>query len=217
MGMKRILLAAVAAVAIQASAANAADIIDEAIFDWSGLYAGLNAGYAFGGDDDVGLYPTFGHIGDLSLSGMFGGVGVGYNMQVDQIVFGVEGDIQLSGISDDDDSGRFDISSDVNYFGTLRGRLGFAFDRTLIYATGGLAYGGFDYEVSGAGIDIDESFSRWGYTFGGGVEHAFDDSWSVKAEYLHASFGKESLSDNGQTTQATPDFHLVRVGVNYSF
>jgi outer membrane immunogenic protein len=218
--MRSLFLAAISAVALQATAASAADVIEEAIYDWSGLYAGLNAGYAFGGDDDVGLYPTYGHIGELNLSGLAGGIGVGYNMQLDQIVLGIEGDIQLSGISDDDDAGRFDISSGVNYFGTLRARAGFAFDRTLIFATGGLAFGDFDYEVNGGGapgVDIDENFSRWGYAVGGGVEHAFDESWSLKAEYLYASFGKESLSDNGETTKATPDFHLLRVGVNYRF
>ncbi len=220
MGMKRIFLAALTAVALQASAATAADMSTESAFDWSGFYLGLNAGYGFGGDDEVGLNPVYGEIGDLGLSGMFGGIGAGYNLQIDQIVLGVEGDVQLSGISDDDDNGGFDISSDTNYFGTLRARAGFAFDRTLIYATGGVAFGGFDYEVNGGAapaVDIDESFSRWGYTFGGGVEYAFDDAWSIKGEYLYTSFGSERLEDNGQKTTATPDFHLLRVGVNYSF
>jgi outer membrane immunogenic protein len=205
--MKRILLAALAAVGLQASAATAADMMVEPAFDWSGFYAGLNAGYAFGGSDEVGLNPAYGEIGDLSLGGMFGGIGAGYNMQIDQIVLGVEGDIQLSGISDDDNGGGFDISGDANYFGTIRGRAGFAF-------------GGFDYKIDGGAappVDIDESFSSWGYTFGGGLEYALDDAWSLKGEYLYTNFGSERLSDNGQRTTATPDFHLVRVGVNFRF
>jgi outer membrane immunogenic protein len=217
--MKKILIAACAFTALSVGSANAADIIEEAVYDWSGLYAGLNAGFAFGGDDQVGLYPAIGDIGDLSLSGMFGGLGVGYNHQVDQIVLGIEADIQLSGISDDDENGDFEMSNDVNYFGTLRARAGMAFDRTLLYGTGGLAFASFDYKVQNAviGLDIDEDYSKLGFVVGGGIEHAIDDDWSVKAEYLYANFGKEGLDDLGQTTKATPDFHSVRVGVNFKF
>lgn len=217
MGMKRILIAAVAVFALQASTAHAADVIEEAMFDWTGLYAGLNAGYAFGGDDKVGYNPG-GNVGDLEINGFFGGGQIGYNFQHEAFVFGVEGDIQLSGISDDDRQGGFDSSNDNDYFGTLRGRAGFAADRALFYVTGGLAFGGFDYEVDApAGPDLKDNFNAWGYTVGAGVEYAFDESWSMKLEYLYANFGEHEIDNGGFETHATPDFHSVRVGVNWLF
>lgn len=191
-------------------------MITEAMYDWTGLYGGLNAGYGFGGDDRVGLNPTFGRVGDLEVSGIFGGAQIGYNHQTDRIVLGVEGDIQLSGISDDDRTA-FDMSSDVNFFGTLRVRGGLAFDQTMIYATGGLAFADIDYKVQGAGVNINDNYSKLGYAVGAGIEHAFDEDWSVKLEYLYVGLGRERLSDAGETTYATPSFHAVRVGVNYRF
>ena len=210
--MKRVFLGAVAALALQAASANAADVIDEAIYDWTGLYAGLNAGYAFGGDDEVAVFPGVGNVADLNLHGFFGGLQVGYNHQMDNFVLGLEGDIQASGISDDDGP----ASDDNTYFGTARLRAGWAIDRTLVYATGGLAFGSFDYDVKAPGA-IHDTFSRVGYTLGGGLEYAFDDSWSMKVEYLYANFGKETVRGGGTWTHATPDFHSVRLGVNFKF
>ena len=215
--MKKVLFAALIGLAMQASTANAADIVEEAMYDWTGFYAGLNAGYAFGGDDAVGVLPTYGNVGDLEIEGMFGGIQAGYNFQADSFVMGVEGDIQLSGISDEDDNGRVNSQNDNTYFGTLRLRAGYAWDRTLIYATGGLAYGGFDYSVDTPTANIDDDFARAGYAVGGGVEYAFDNSWTMKLEYLYANFGSEDLEDAGETTVATPDFHSVRLGVNFRF
>ena len=173
--MKKVLFAALLGLAVQASTANAADIVEEAMYDWTGFYAGLNAGYAFGGQDDVAVAPTYGNVGDLELNGMFGGIQAGYNYQADSFVMGVEGDIQLSGISDEDENGAFDSQNDNTYFGTLRLRAGYAWDRTLIYATGGLAFGGFDYSVDTPTSNINEDYSAMGYALGGGVEYAFDE------------------------------------------
>ncbi len=215
--MKRVLFAALLGLSVQVSSANAADIIEEAMYDWTGFYAGLNAGYGFAGDDAVGARPGYGNVGDLSIEGMFGGIQAGYNFQANNFVMGVEGDIQLSGISDEDENGRFDSQNDNTYFGTLRLRAGYAWDRTLIYATGGLAYGGFDYSVDTPTGDINEDFTRAGYAVGGGVEYAFDDAWTMKLEYLYANFGSEELTNDGISTTATPDFHSVRLGVNFRF
>lgn len=213
--MKKIIFAT-AFVALASVSAQAADVVTDAMHDWSGLYAGLNAGYGFGGDDDVGLIPG-GNVGRLEVSGIFGGGQIGYNYQMDQIVFGAEADFQLSGVDDSDAGGGFTMSSDVNYFGTLRGRAGFAIDNALIYATGGLAFAGVDYKVQGGGVNINDSYSKLGYAVGGGVEYAFDDNWSGKIEYLYVGLGHEDLSDVGETTRATPSFHSVRVGINYKF
>lgn len=228
--------------------AKAADIVEApAVFDWTGFYIGGNIGYAFGGDDRVGINetpPAFdgGQVGDLSLNGIFGGPEVGYNFQAGSVVFGVEGDFEFSDVSDDDkdtntDAGGLALtahsSDDVNWFGTLRGHLGWALNNVLIYGTGGLAVGSVDYKVRGEFNDgfsfrIDDDFTNWGWTAGGGVEWAFNDNWSAKVEYKYVNLGKESLKarafdDAGEPTEfiekteATPDFHSILFGVNYRF
>src|SRR5262249_31704650 len=126
-----------------------------------------NIGFAFGGDDEVDIKegPTdeFGkrEAGDLVLSGPFGGPQVGFNFQTGDVVFGLEGDFEFSGIHDDDfgsaeaqnDPGEHvldaDSSNNVDWFSTVRGRLGWAYDNVLLYATGGVAIGHFDYRVDG--------------------------------------------------------------------
>ena len=214
--MKNILLASCAMVVAGMGSAYAADVSAPMSHDWSGLYAGVVAGYAFGGDDIVGVNPGIGDVGDLSLNGIFGGVDLGYNHQMDNIVLGIEGDISWSDVSDSDTTA-YVSSDDLSYIGTLRGRAGFAADQALLYVTGGVAFTHSDYSVIGAGANIDDSFSRIGYVVGGGIEYAMDDAWSMKAEYLYMNFGKEKLSDGVVATQATPNFHSVRIGLNYAF
>lgn len=218
--MKKTLLAASALLALSVSSANAADPVVEAMYDWTGFYAGLNAGYAMNGDDTVAINPAHGDVGDLSISGFFAGVQAGYNQQFDSFVVGIEGDIQWSNADDSFGDGTTSGSNDMNYFGTLRGRAGFAADRLFIYGTGGLAFGGFDYQVDttvAPAFSVDENLSRVGYTAGAGIEYAFSDDWTMKLEYLYANFGREKLTDGANHTVATPDFHSVRVGFNYLF
>jgi outer membrane immunogenic protein len=235
------------------AAAQAADMVEAPlVYDWTGFYIGANVGYAFGGSDRVGIQEHFhggpsdafqgGEVGDLNLSGVFGGPQIGYNIQAGAVVFGIEGDFEFSGI-DDSDNGKaenpvglvLDASSsdDVDWFATVRGRLGYAFDNLLLYGTGGLAVGHFDYEVNGKFSDefnfkIHDDFTKVGWTAGGGLEWGFDENWSAKVEYKYVNFGKKSLTatlldpagdptDYTETTHATPDFHTIKFGVNYRF
>ena len=132
--MKKLLLSVSVVMGMTAGQALAADIAPPPVFDWTGFYLGLNGGYAFDGyyGDDVGV-RGFGHVGSLNVNGWFGGAQAGYNYQFDLFVLGVEGDIQGGNISDSDSStsGPFKVkmSDDINWFGTLRGRAGYAFDR----------------------------------------------------------------------------------------
>ncbi len=216
--MKKFLLASCATMMVGVGSAFAADVSAPAMHDWTGLYAGVFGGYAFSGDDAVGVTGFGPNLNDLSLNGIYGGVDLGYNHQIDNIVLGIEGDIAFADISDSDSGNGFSSKDDLNYVGTLRGRAGFAIDNALIYATGGVAFTSSDYRVTdGALVDIKDSFSRAGYVLGGGVEYAFDDQWSMKAEYLYMNFGHKWLSDGVAETKATPDFHSVRLGLNYSF
>jgi len=214
-------------------------------FSWTGFYVGANIGYGFGGDDKVGAKVddvfVLRDIDKLNLSGVFGGGQVGYNYQMGSFVFGLEGDIQVSGVKDDFNrtvgvfpgfSADVHADSKVNWFGTLRPRVGYAWDRVLIYATGGLAFGGVDYSVHGAGIGdvgtvrLDNDDTLVGWTAGAGIEYAFTDNWTAKLEYKYVNFGSQDVSGRiiggladgvNVTTKETPDFHSVLVGINYKF
>lgn len=213
-------------------------------FSWTGFYVGANIGYGFGGEDEVGAHaPSVGvsvnNIAKFDDSGVFGGVQAGYNYQIGSFVVGLEADIQGSGISDKFSktitaagipfatSGK----SDITWFGTLRPRVGYAWDRILVYGTGGLAFGGVDYRVSGdAGalgrVDMKSDDTRVGWTAGAGIEYAFLDNWSTKLEYKYVNFGKDKVSGvvvggpgDGTvvTTNETAQFHAVSLGINYKF
>ena len=214
--MKKFVLTALM-LGVSGSAALAADIAPAA-YDWTGLYIGLNGGYAFHGTDRVGVPPDS-HVGDLNINGGYGGAQIGYNKQIDNIVLGLEGDIQGGSISDkfsNATTGYF-AKDNLNWFGTFRGRAGFAADRVLFYGTGGVAFGGGDYKIGSAAGSFSKNYSGVGWVAGAGVEYAVTDSLSIKAEYLYTNFGRFGVGAGALKTQATPDFHTVRIGVNFRF
>jgi outer membrane immunogenic protein len=222
--------------------------------NWSGLYAGVNGGYGWSAKDSKlgavanGLrcpieFPdcpegySFADSGAKSFSaeGAFGGGQIGYNLQRDRFVFGIEADIQGAAINGDAAIGLMggdalaSAKNSLDWFGTLRGRAGIAFDQTLLYFTGGLAFGGVKDTVSvtSAGGDIStasKADTKTGYVLGGGVEHLLNPRWSVKAEYQYIDLGGEKLSataDQGTIYEATATldaehaYHTVRLGLNY--
>ena len=106
-------------------------------WSWRGFYAGVNAGYAWGGDDSVTLSGPGGTAtGTLEPNGWFGGGQIGYNAQFQSLVFGIEADLQGADISD----GNAFASTNVDWFSTVRGRVGYAAGPALLYATGGFAF-----------------------------------------------------------------------------
>ena len=216
-------------------------------FSWTGFYAGVNGGYGFGNDDEGSLFQTgtgsLGTLDGLDPDGFFAGGQIGGNYQIDAFVFGVEADIQKSWM--DDSFGPNAISPpttagvdslggsiDVDWFGTLRARAGWAWDRTLFYGTGGLAFGSVDYAAR-VGFDNERAALRSddvevGWVAGGGIEHAFTDNWTVKLDYQYIDLGEVTASgrrvddagnDLGFTASSDRDanFHTVRAGVNYKF
>lgn len=186
-----------------------------AAFDWTGFYIGANIGYGFGGDDVVGVFSDgsfVGDAGDLEASGILGGLQAGYNYQYGNFVIGLEGDIQLSDIGDDVSGNGVDVESTVSWYGTVRPRIGYAFDRLLVYGTGGVAFGDYEYEG-----DIEGSETFVGWTAGAGLEYAFTDNLTAKFEYQYVNLGDDTFEDAGLSTKATPDFHAVKLGVNYKF
>jgi outer membrane immunogenic protein len=213
------------------------------VFTWTGFYLGVNAGYAFDHQDRFSV-EDLGSIRNNS-DGFTGGGQVGYNYQFGAgsgIVIGVEADAAYMGV---DKTSNFQgpyfgtvtrLHSGLDYLGTVRGRLGYAFGQFLVYGTGGFAYGGDSDRVTlfqdGAALgSINSGRTRTGFTYGGGVEYALPASSflnffhssavTVKVEYLHYDLGSNNASLTVQGLPFTGRFHdegnLVRVGLNYKF
>jgi outer membrane immunogenic protein len=223
-------------------------------FTWTGFYVGVNGGYNWADNKNrviynqgtlpaasagllPGSYPTDG-------DGFTGGAQLGYNYQIGQFVVGVETDINY--VDSDQTSGATlgvaalgltgvsTARSELSYLGTVRGRLGFAYDRALIYVTGGLAYGevknSASFSVAGLGATWggSKSDTQTGWTLGGGVEYAFTNNLTAKAEYLYYDLGNKNYAVVGTNAAAVATGasysirqetkgSIVRVGVNYKF
>jgi outer membrane immunogenic protein len=208
------------------SAAQAADpVIDvPEMHDWSGFYAGLHAGYGWGDrdwDDDDGDFDDDAFRYDLR--GAVAGGQIGFNFQADSFVFGLEADGAWSDMRDNVAEPVFgpfhvDAEAEVDWLATVRGRAGFAWDRFMVYGTGGVAFAHVDTDVTFFAND-SESATHTGWTAGVGVEGMITERISVKAEYLHADFGKEDFNYFGDNIEGEADLDLdiVRVGVNWHF
>ncbi|AXK80070.1 porin family protein [Pseudolabrys taiwanensis] len=231
--MKRGILSACAAAVLAAAAAVpsfAADIprpVYKApvyvapVFTWTGFYLGINGGYAWG-HSDWNNTP----MGNVSLNAkgaMVGGT-LGYNIQTGNFVFGLEGDIDATWISGSSQAGANgtvctgpnNCESKNTWFGTARGRIGFAIDRFLPYITGGGAFGNIKATPNFGG---SVNKTQFGWTAGAGVEWAFSGPWSAKLEYLYADLGKITCGADvcGVDTNVSYKTNLVRAGVNYRF
>ena len=248
------------------------------VFTWTGFYAGFNAGYGFGTQDD--RVPTVIGVGPASLlvppgttavvafsnresnEGFVGGGQIGYNYQFTPgsgVVIGIEADAQYADFGRD--RNRFLSTSPLaaqqvfnpgglsglDFFGTVRGRLGYAFDRTLVYGTGGFAYGSGGGREFGTGVSSDDFQTGW--VAGGGVEYALPtDSFlnffkssavTLKVEGLYVNLDRNSggrgafaVDNQGRTVSVgnpgtvlvsggqqvrDTEFAVVRAGLNYKF
>ena len=140
-------------------------------------------------------------------SGFSGGVQAGYNWQIGPWVFGVEGDIQATGADDTFAPWKFSNP----WFGTVRGRVGYALNNILFYGTGGLAFG----ELRGETFGLSESHTTAGWTAGVGAEFGLAQNWSAKIEYLYVDLADSHFTITGVSNGYR--FGLVRAGVNYHF
>lgn len=254
---KHLLVLNVLGAVVLAGAAQAADLATKPMvtkapvapaFSWTGFYIGANAGYGWGQTNFSNsfdpLFPATLQVQDASFGtdgGLVGGQ-IGYNWQINQVVIGVEADAAWANISG---SGSYfngiapscvqsndPCEATTEAFGTIAARLGWAFDRVLVYAKGGAAWGVTNYTAGNTDL-INPAFSyhasldqtRWGWTVGGGVEWAFVNNWSAKVEYNYIDLGSSEVTFNfvpntfinpyvatvGQTLQ------VVKAGVNYRF
>jgi outer membrane immunogenic protein len=223
--MKRIVLAGLVMVTAGAlaGAAAAADLgqryqqpyvkapLYNPVFTWTGFYLGLNGGGGWG-------RSSWDRTGSLDLSGGVIGGTAGFNWQTGQVVFGIEGDIDWSGVKGTTlTTCAAGCTAQNDWLGTVRGRLGYSFDRFLPYITGGLAAG--DIKATTPGF-AGASQTNLGWTIGAGLEVAIVANWSAKAEYLHVDLGNFNCGlACGLATSDNVSFQadLVRGGVNYKF
>jgi outer membrane immunogenic protein len=179
-------------------------------YTWSGFYLGVNGGGAWG-------RSSWTTTSGFDTSGGFVGGTIGYNYQVEQAVFGIEGDIDWADINGSVSvAGCPGCKTKDNWLSTVRGRLGYAADRFMPYVTGGLAVG--DIQASLPGF-AGGSATNVGWTAGGGIEFAIAGHWTAKAEYLYVDLGHFSCGIAcGATTQNVSfDANLFRGGINYRF
>ena len=236
--MKKLLLGLAFALAVimTGSPVMAADIDEpppvnfDPVYDWTGAYLGIfGAAIAVDGHYDANplCVPGPCAIVDPDMSGIGYGFGAvaGLDYQMDNFVFGVAGDWMFGGkIADNDDPVEATYLY-MNDLATLRARAGFADGRTLIYLTGGVAAAEMEFGglVGSIAEDVSDAEWTWGWTVGGGIEHAFTDSLSVSLEYLYISLDDthhtliNSIGEGGAVDMQYNDMHVVRAGLNYRF
>ncbi len=191
------------------------------LFTWTGIYVGGQVGYAWGHAGN-GIPGVAGSYTGSSPDGVVGGAHVGYNYQINQFVVGLEGDVDGTSFSKSAYAPGIATSfgTRIPVEGSVRGRVGYAWDRTLFYATGGAAFADIQHSVNG-GITpfYSGSTGRVGWTVGGGVEYALTNNWSVRAEYRYSDFGHDTtyIAPAATTVSNHVTEHAVRVGFSYKF
>lgn len=269
--MKKLSVAAGLALALSAGSAFAADLPSRKgppaylppppMFSWTGLYGGVNIGYGFGSSSPesgwLAAAPAYYGGANQDLNGVLGGGQVGYNYQFSPwLVLGVEADIQAADLNTQNNLlglgvpgvnlAHVNSAKSVDWFGTVRGRLGLTLPSVpnlMFFGTAGFAYGQVDHTVSlsnlyvaapGPGVVTGRSKyfeTATGWTAGGGVEWtpmAFP-AWSLKVEYLYTDLGSSTQTNFGFLTNnpalppfigqhnSSTRFHTIRAGLNWHF
>lgn len=215
--MRKYLLATLSAAALGLAGQTvlAADVaVEPAAYDWSGPYIGVQAGYGFGDSRHTAVQTT----GDFAIDGVLGGLTAGWNHQVDDLVFGIEGDISASdihGIEPDpcEDPG---CESEIDWLGTARLRAGFAMDSLLFFASGGLAVGGVSAQIDDGAGGFSGDETQVGWTVGAGAEWGATDNLSFKIEYLFVDLGSIKYSPDAIEADFDEN-HIIRAGLNWHF
>ncbi len=254
--MRRLSIALIAAASTMAltQIASAADLPRKApvytpppapVYNWTGFYAGVNVGfggnnfkYPFDATDGV---TTVSGEAEVHSSGFLGGGQIGYNWQFAPTwVAGLEADFQGAGI---DGTASLNLAaipggalsasagSKLNWFGTVRGRIGYLVTpAALLYATGGFAYGHVETSLNlaatgGTAVAFSQSADRSGWTAGAGIEYLLSPAWSLKTEYLYMDLGSGNVFNGTPTlfpgvllnVDEKTTVHTVKVGLNYKF
>lgn len=184
-------------------------------YNWTGFYAGIQGGYGWGTSD----WDAPAGTSNKPTGYLLGGT-LGYNYQMGSWVWGIEADAAWADIKGSTACGAFTCETRTEYLGTIRGRLGYAFDRFLPYITGGGAYGNIKASSTQPGTTgMDKA--NFGWTVGGGLEYAFLGNWSAKLEYLYVDLGSAdcgaSCTLGVAANNITLKENIIRAGLNYKF
>jgi len=228
--MKRILLATTAIVF--ATSAYAADMTSappsmigqKSVYNWSGAYIGLDAGYLWGSADHT--FSNGAPSGSSDPDGFIGGAYAGYNWQSGPVVFGIETDFEGASADGSFINNTFATSAgttSLNWQGSLRARIGYAERNMLFYGTGGWAYGHFDFGGGPAWAPVTNGYSKTmsGWTIGAGMEMMFTQNWIGRLEYRYTDFG----TANGAVAPTYSFVNMpvdvstnaIRAGISYKF
>jgi outer membrane immunogenic protein len=172
-------------------------------FTWSGPYVGAQTGYSWG------------RASNTKYNGWQVGGFAGYNFQFDNspVVVGLETDFNWADIDGNRRGGGFGTKLQSDWNGATRVRLGYAFDRILVYGAGGVAYSDREFRRFG---DKDTK-TAFGWTVGGGVEAAVSDNVTIRGEYRYTDYGKDKFKVGGASYKSSYTDHKALVGVAYKF
>jgi outer membrane immunogenic protein len=222
------LLASSAAIALMSTAAFAADLplpvepipvapVAPPVYNWTGFYGGIQGGWKWW---DIST-PAANFVQPDGDSGIIGGY-IGANYQWNWAVLGLEADGDWVVDGENTQScfnPAFDCTAELEWEASLRGRLGVAFDRVLIYATGGAAWAGFQGEtqIVATGVDFQDDATLFGWTVGGGLEFAVTNNLLLKGEYRFTDYNEEDMNYDVTYPDVDVDTHAVRFGLAYKF
>lgn len=180
-------------------------------FDWSGFYFGGQLGWNWSDfQTNNGVTGRFTNRDN----GVTGGVHAGYNYMVTpEFLLGAEADFSLSDIEKSRTVAGVNYKTSSDWNGTLRARAGWAFDRFLVFGTGGLAIADIDVAANG----VSKNAVRVGWTAGAGIEAAVTQNVTARVEYQYQGYGSDSFALGGQTYKTDLDNNQVRFGVSYKF
>jgi outer membrane immunogenic protein len=217
---------AIAVLVAAATPATAADVELPSSHDWNGPYIGLQAGYGWQSNNNIDLnqltFQSFVRF-PRDDNGPLGGLHAGYNFAGGNFLYGIESDLEHAGIkSDGIQSSISDTDKSIDWLGSLRLRGGVTLDRTLIYATGGLAFGDVNMQFTSIPGSISNRELALGWTAGAGVEFALTDSLSANIEYRYTDLA--NTKSTGDIVGFGPlifnhenRFQAVRAGVSCHF
>jgi outer membrane immunogenic protein len=186
------------------------------IYNWGGVYVGINGGWTLG----TAYWSAPGNASaSVNANGGIVGGTLGANWQTDAFIFGLEADIDYSTVSTSTASNvcaaGANCQAGTSWLSTMRARLGYADDRLLFYGTAGAAVGNMEMSANG----VTNTTTRLGWTAGGGVELAISDNWTGRLEYLYADFKPATCSSvcGGSPVDVRLSENLIRAGVDFKF
>jgi outer membrane immunogenic protein len=209
---------AVTTLMLTAPVAQAADLLPPpppemrtSVYDWSGAYIG--AGF-MGVGVDSNYVPVGNPDPNLDGDGPMGSLYAGYNYQMGSYVMGIEGDVSFGHV--DPNNILDEVEQEIDFMASLRARIGWVHDSTMIYGTAGIAWA--DSEITLPAFGESDSKTHTGYIIGGGVEHAFTNHLVGRMEYMFADFNEKTYTYTpGQVITGLDEVHMVRVGGAWKF